>query len=274
MRFTKSRTSLLATTLASLLSLCVGGSLTQAQTSPDGVLLQGRETAGTRGSQTVAPGRAFKLAAATNTGFKAPARGLPGRREGAGTRGPCPRGNKPLTALIPATNLGQTLSAFPTFFFYVPASKSRQAEFELLDDNKQSIYKSSFKITGEAGMVSISLPDTATLSPLAVGKDYKWQFTLTCQSDTMSDDLFVEGWVQRVEANPTLVQQLQKATGRDKVVLYAEAGLWYETLMALAELSNTEPNNPAIAADWTTMLLSVGLNKIASEPLIVEPVKK
>jgi len=204
---------------------------------------------------------------AESLGFKPPARGLPGRREGAGTRGPVTVCKEPLIALMPETNLGQTLSPYPSFFFYIPATAPQTVQFELLDKNDQSIYKTTFNTAGKPGVISISLPDTAGLPPLEVGKDYRWEFSISCNADIPEDDQLVEGWVQRVEPNPALVGNLQKASVRERVAVYASAGLWQDTLSALAAARRASAGNSALAADWASLLQSVGLNKIAQQPL-------
>jgi hypothetical protein len=256
MSLTNYRLCIIITALASSLSLWVSGFPTgaQAQLTP--------------AERVPASGTPGGVLVAESLGFKAPARGLPGRREGAGTRGPVTVCKQPLMALMPETNLGQTLSPYPSFFFYIPATAPQTVQFELVGENEELVYKTTFKTTGKTGVVSISLPDKAGLPPLEVGKDYRWEFSISCNADIPEDDQLVEGWVQRVEPNPALVRDLQKASVRERVALYASAGLWHETLSALASARRAEPGNSALAADWASLLQSVGLNKIAQEPLL------
>ncbi len=278
MRPRKFHTNLFSATLAvGLIVFCGWAKQTLAEdlTPPDRGLPEGREGGGTRAVDSPAPGMPDAIQEAGNLKFEAPDRGRPeGRREGAGTRGSCAVGQTPLTALIPATNSGQTLSAHPAFFFYVPQTRSRSAEFAVLDENNQPIYQTNLNITGIEGVVSVSLPDTPEKPLLEVGKDYKWQFVILCNPDTKEDDLIVDGWIERVQADERFAQQIEKASGRDRVVLLARSGFWFDTLGSLAELRSAEPNNTAIADDWSNLLQSVGLDKIASEPLVKEPEKE
>lgn len=255
MRLTKSSLCIIISALASSLSLWGSG-------FPTGALAQLTPPARVPASGT--PGG---FLVAESLGFKPPARGLPGRREGAGTRGPVTVCKEPLMALMPDTNLGQTLSPYPSFFFYIPATAPQTVQFELLGENDQSIYKTTFNTAGKPGVISIRLPDTAGLPPLEVGKDYRWEFSISCNADIPEDDQLVEGWVQRVAPNPALAGNLQKSSPRDRAALYASAGLWQDTLSALASARRADPGNSALAADWANLLQSVGLNKIAQQPL-------
>ncbi|MCU0565031.1 MAG: DUF928 domain-containing protein [Oculatellaceae cyanobacterium Prado106] len=204
-------------------------------------------------------------------------RGLPGRREGGATRGDCVavQATSPdqlsLTALIPDKNLGLTTSTTPTLFWYVPENSANAAEFILMDDQDNEIYKARFQITGEAGIISLSLPEEAGLPPLQVGKDYHWSFSLMCATQDTPDNsgiIFTEGWIQRIEPDAALQQRLASATLEERPSIYAEAGIWQEAIASLATLRRTQPDNTAITARWGTLLESIGLGNLAAQPLM------
>ncbi|MBD2180513.1 DUF928 domain-containing protein [Planktothrix sp. FACHB-1355] len=216
-----------------------------------------------------------------------PSIGKPGRREGGGTRGPCAFSRDPgktLTALVPVIQrkagnsdtktvaFGATIEGSPTFFFYVPPTAAQRADFSLQDKNDQNIYQTTFSITGDPGIVSVTLPSFANSGFLESKKDYFWSFALSCNSKAedssdRSGVLAVNGWIQRVQANPDLAQKLGQATLRDKVALYTKAGIWYDALHSLAELRRSSPNDASLSGAWTNLLQSAGLDKLASEGL-------
>lgn len=200
--------------------------------------------------------------------------GAPGRREGGGTRSPasCPVADKPLTALIPANNIGFTVAAYPSFSFYVPPVPAQASpvpiEFVLKDENDQEVYTTTFMTTGKGGIVSISLPTYAGLPPLEVGKNYQWFLSMVCDSEQRSLDVFVQGSIQRVAPTAQLNNQLKVATPNNRPDVYAEAGMWFDALTTLAELRRSNPNNSAYSAEWEQLLKAVGLDSIAKEPLL------
>lgn len=194
----------------------------------------------------------------------------PGVRAQGGTRGSFVQQGKPLTALIPKTQFSLTVAKYPTFFIYVPQSSKQTAVFTLLDEDRKIVYETRVTLPSQAGVVSFSLPDTGTLTPLKVGKPYQWYFSIVYDLDNRSQDHLVQGWIQRVEPSPDLTRKLEQAASKNRPALYAAAGIWHETLATLAELRRSTPNDATLAQQWEELLKSkaVGLNDIAKEPLL------
>lgn len=197
-----------------------------------------------------------------------PDRGAPGRREGGGTRGNCLRGNPPLIALVPVTNFGTTLKAQPTFYWHVPTTTTPLAEFVLLDADDNEVYRTTFDLNGNSGIIELALEDQADAPTLEVGQDYHWYFSLICDPGDRSGDIFAEGWIQRIAAPASLTSRLAATPENDRATVYAEAGIWYDALSSLAALRQTQPRNPTISTQWATLLRSVGLDTIAEQPFL------
>jgi hypothetical protein len=203
--------------------------------------------------------------------------GAPTRVLGGGTRSSgssCPIVGKPLKALIPSNGFGVTVAAYPTFFVYMPAlslQTSPLVQFVLEDKQGNNIYTSTFKTSGTPGIMTISLPSQGGLSPMEVGKDYKWYFSLMCQPDERSQDITVEGWVRRVEPSPVLKTQLMQASLQQQVELYAESEIWHDALATLAQLRRNNLNDPAVANTWANLLRAAGLDDLAQELLMPIP---
>ena len=194
--------------------------------------------------------------------------GLPGSRIGGGTRGECYL-RKPLVALVPKTNLALTKAAYPKFFFYLPpTSQPKQVEFVLQDEQNNEIYQTMFATNGSTGVMSFNLPDEGSIPPLTLGKTYRWQFVIICDSEKREHDVGVDGWVKRVALDPALSKKLEQATPAEKINIYATAGLWQDALSNLAELRYKQPNNLQLSSNWSELLRSLGLDAIAQEPLV------
>lgn len=199
--------------------------------------------------------------------FQPPEQGVPGRREGGGTRGPeCPTST---TALIPKSTMGRTVSGLPTFFYYVPIALDKTVQFELADENDKTIYKKSFQmVTSRAGIVSVSLGEDANTPALEVGKNYHWYFTIKCNPKNSKDDVLVSGWINRTPIAPTLKTELEQSDDRDRLRILNQQGLWYEYLATLAKLRLSSPGDDSLALKWSEVLSAVELGNIAREPLI------
>ena len=221
-------------------------------------------------------------------------RGAPsGRRVGGSSRsGKCPVSavGKQLTALVPETSMpsknkveakdstlkseklvwGLTVDASPTLWFYVPYALTPKLsmEFLLQDEEGKEVYDSPVQSkTTPAGVVS--LPLSATAVTLKVGKMYHWYFLINCgDPDELDASSTVDGWVKRVDQlNPTLASQLQGTKPQERVALYAKNGLWYDAVTALAKLRSVHPEDAKLNNDWVSLLGSVDLSGIASEPI-------
>jgi Domain of Unknown Function (DUF928) len=207
--------------------------------------------------------------------FSAPNTPPPGRRVGGAVRGTSASpqtcvtdSQKQLTALVPKVDVVLTTQNYPTFFWYVPPNSATMIEFNLIDDSSgEIVYESKLKTSGETGIVSLSLPENASLPPLEVGKDYYWSFTIMCDRRNWQANPFVEGLIRRVEPNASLQQKLAQASAIERVNLYANAGFWYDTIAELANLRRSNPNDSLLTQEWQELLRSVQLDDIVLEPL-------
>lgn len=217
-----------------------------------------------------------------------PDRGAAGERGGAASRG-CSVGNQSAIALVPVYKQtlkqgqteavsvtkvwGLTTEEYPTFWFFVPYKKStiNSIEFVLKDESSKlspTLYRTIVTIPETPGIISIPL--SATTPPLQVNKMYHWFFKIKviCNPQQPAQREYVEGWVQRVNPNPQVVDSLKQATPQQRVRLYAENGIWYDALTTLAELRLAKPQDPTLAKEWMNLLKSVDLENLAKQPLI------
>lgn len=199
-----------------------------------------------------------------------PKRGTPEGRESGATRGPiasCIQGNNKLTALVPVSGKGFTIDSTPTFFWYLPPTAAKSAEFVLLNDQDEEIYSTKFAIAGTSGLKSLTLPSSAGFPDLEIGKEYQWQLSLICNPTDQAADVFVEGFIERLPLTEDFVKQIQQAQPQQRLSLYASNRLWYDLLNILAAQRRLNPQNATTVTDWKKLLESVQLGNIAENPL-------
>ncbi len=208
--------------------------------------------------------------------FRMPPEGAPGKRRGAGSRNPICDVKPPLTALIPLRYLGLTTES-PTFWFYIPYPSTTGYSVEFLlqdgdsakkDNEPKEVYKETFQLQDKPGIVSIRLPERMKLDS---NKIYQWNLFVIINPDDRDEDCVVYGGVKQISMNSDLSRQLEAVkTPQERIAIYAENGLWYDSLTTLAELRLKNPNDEALKADWNDLLqdLEVRLNDIVSEPLL------
>ncbi|NEQ39584.1 MAG: DUF928 domain-containing protein [Okeania sp. SIO3I5] len=193
----------------------------------------------------------------------------PNHTSSGGTRDPINSGDNIsdsniLIPLTPETNYGQTVSARPTFFVYVPEMSTRRVFFSLQDENYNTIYQTKLDVSGQEGIVSFTLPPEAP--ELEVGKNYVWFFAPLEPGGTLKPDNYgVSAWVKRVEisrdgqVNSDPIKQ---------AIFYANSGIWYDTLNILQSAKKAQPNNITFNREWKELLEQVGLKKIADYSVV------
>lgn len=182
-----------------------------------------------------------------------------------------------VTALLPKTNEAEllekaqievesTVSPRPTFLVHITQPPVKNAEFIVQKQNGEIIADKKIALTGNAGVLSMTLP--ADVKPLEVGQLYHWSFSVICDPGDSGENMVVDGWVKRIEPDPTLAAQLKNASERDRVAFYAQAEIWTDALSTLAELRKEKPNDKQVEGDWKSLLESVNLNTVVSATII------
>jgi hypothetical protein len=207
-----------------------------------------------------------------------PPRGIVSSRSAAAaSRSECPIVPQPLTAFVPEYRSkdgnqawGLTGMTHPTFWFYVPYPKTSIVDisFTLQDESNPSdtqiIYKNLKLIpTQTPGMMGIVVPKSSR--PLVTNKLYHWFMSLNMSCTIGQRPIFVDGWVQRQDLDGDLSAEINQASARRKVTLYAENGLWYDALGTLAGLRSTKPQDAALSQDWQNLLDSIELGHLSGQ---------
>jgi hypothetical protein len=161
---------------------------------------------------------------------------------------------------------GKTSRSQPTLFFYIPPTNAAEAQF-ILHDQNQVISQKTFPLNPQTsgGVIGLKFNPNKGLEN---EKYYQWELLLICQPKDRAKDIIVRGVIQKVDLKPEIKAKLEKAQGRDRVLIYASAGIWHDTLATLAETRRTNPNDATLVNDWIDLLKEVKLGEFANEPLL------
>jgi hypothetical protein len=186
--------------------------------------------------------------------YEPPQRGAPTDREDTVSRG-----NGKVMPVVPQQKIGLTAATHPTFVWFMSDSAD-SIKFVLEDQNHQEIYSTTLEVTQEGGFVYLPLPES--VPALEVGQRYRWY---------LADEEFLgEGWLERVAMPVELATQLETASPHERVLLFAQNGLWYETIAELSQQLEQNPQNPDLLAVWKALLEDprVRLNNITAMPIV------
>lgn len=189
----------------------------------------------------------------TPSGIGAPSN----RAQGATRKENCLSGEK-VVSLIRDNELGLTATERPSILFYLPPTSAPNIQITL-EDGVSKLYTRTVKTPAKTGFVQFKFSDFTDSPALIPGKTYQWTFTLICDPQDPSANVTVSGSIQRIELDPILINELRTAKPSDRVALYANNGLWYDTMATLVEALQSNPNDPQLAKSWRELLKSVEL---------------
>jgi Domain of Unknown Function (DUF928) len=148
-----------------------------------------------------------------------------------------------LTALVPFSHMGQTISGHPTFTWFVPDRTSRPLQLRLFTRSGQLLYKTEME--SQPGIMSVALP--ANGPQLSIGQSYQWQVVLVCDRNVPSRNVVATAEIQVVQPAESLQTQLAAAsTPQQRIDLYASAGLWYDAIAEARKASGTSQNQTPV----------------------------
>ena len=202
--------------------------------------------------------------------FDPPLEDLPRNSVGGGTRtsSQCfdeTQSTIPFSALLPSSASGLTAESHPAILAYIPETSAQNVFFSWRSENDRDHYQAILPIENEGAIVSLDLPETAPA--LEVGKNYQWALGIMCNDRLQPDSPMIHGQVKRIELAPSIQSSLDSDISLKNAALYGENGLWYETVVTLAQLKTAQPSDRDLASNWSELLDSVGLTEFSDVPL-------
>ena len=195
--------------------------------------------------------------------YKPPRKGTPapGSRRGGGSRGT----NKsvPVISLLAPDHVGLTLQEQPVLFWFTPTKQNNPVEFTLIKENADvPVVETKLPPTAQPGLQQIRLSDyKVKLSP---GERYQWSVALILDAEEGSANIVAMGAIERIEPGKLeqpLPTNLSKAEAPKR---YAEAGIWYDAVMAISDLIQSNPADTGLRQQRASLLQQVGLTDVGT----------
>lgn len=158
----------------------------------------------------------------------------------------------------------QTISERPTIYFLIPELDG-EVSFTLWEDDikfakGKRIYRATFYLKSKAGIIAFKIPEH--VQGLKLDTNYAWEFSRVPKIENLQE-LKVIGSMRRVLPNQNLVTQLKGVSlPVERAALFAQEGIWYETVQALAEALQDNPTKSEIVGEWNELLKSANLNRV------------
>ncbi|MEM9805308.1 MAG: DUF928 domain-containing protein [Cyanobacteria bacterium P01_D01_bin.56] len=193
--------------------------------------------------------------------FNPPKDGIPDNTTGGASRNPsrCRRQETAtkasnITLLAPSSFVGHTISEQPDFFLYAEHALAQEVFLNIENEQGEIIYSGYETLPTDTGLIRIILPDNApSLIPDNV---YRVTVLPVCEGSLRPDDPALVGYVKRISHIQPLARE-HSESAFEEAIIYAESGIWYDTLMLLEETLHDTPSYTSVNAAWN-MLLSIG----------------
>lgn len=190
--------------------------------------------------------------------YNPPNRGAPGKTADGGSRR-CAE----LVALQPTPfHWGEGTDTHPTFWMYVSGAADSMTLTLADEESGELFYETTFAPTTVlSGVGRYTLPYDAPA--LALNTPYRWTMTASCPMTDGKTE--VNGVIMRRAMPETLQAELSESSPRDRILLLAANGLWYDAVDELAELRLANAGDETLTTDWESLLKHTRTEKFPNE---------
>jgi hypothetical protein len=185
----------------------------------------------------------------------------------------CGEKKQKIAFLLGNNNREFTLSAHPTFWFYVSPNIQNlgKANFVLRElETGKKIYNLVVEVPKKGGMIGISVPKVARYA-LSANVNYSWRLKIDCTAPAAPNEesvITLEGWLQRLSLDSNIERQLATVSLDRQYQIYLQHNLLYDALNNLAQHQVAEPHNAEVKKSWNRLLNELGWHELALEQRI------
>lgn len=174
------------------------------------------------------------------------------------------RDNLLLSVLTPE-HTGITSQSQPILYWYLskPVIHSYQlVEFVLNSETSvMPVLRKTIERPIKRGFHKISLADHAIY--LQPDVEYTWSIALVKNPESRSLDVVSSGNVKYVEGRSELQTRIKQSADEQRPFMYAQSGLWYESISELIEQIEQQPKNQRLPHNLMALLEQAGLQEVA-----------
>ena len=165
-----------------------------------------------------------------------------------------------LTVLAPE-RVGLTTKERPSLYWFQSQPVSNCFEVTITERKAiKPLLEAKFEGTG-SGIQRLRLSDYNV--SLAVNVEYRWSVAIVLDAENRSKDVVASGMIERVKPTEKLLRRLQGAPVADLPYIYADEGIWYDSLETLSELVDAKPRDAKLHEIRAVYFMQVGLHDAA-----------
>ncbi len=93
--------------------------------------------------------------------------------------------------------------------------------------------------------------------------EYRWTVALVVDPENRSKDVIASGAIKRVAPSASLTKRLEGAPTTEQAFIFADEGFWYDSMQALSNQIDQQPEQKALREQRGIFFLQVGLPEAA-----------
>ena len=162
-----------------------------------------------------------------------------------------------LTVLAPE-HVGLTTQEQPCLYWY--QSQATKSRFELTILERKSVnplLEIGFNSCTADGIQCICLAKYNI--QLKAGVEYRWTVSMVVDPENRSKDVIASGMIKRIEPPATLTTRLAVASVADRPYVFADEGVWYDSLESLSKMIDDKPGDKKLHEVRAVYFMQAGL---------------
>ncbi len=168
-----------------------------------------------------------------------------------------------MISLLAPDHVGFTLHEQPVLFWFTPTNHNLIYEFTLIADSAETpAVETKLPTPARSGIQQIRLADYNV--KLLPGERYQWSVALVMDPEEPSANVVAKGAIERVNRDKLEHPLSSDVSKADAPRRYAEAGVWYDALMAISDLMQFNPADTGLRQQRASLLEQGGLGEVSS----------
>lgn len=175
-------------------------------------------------------------------------------------------------AFVPESEVAQTttVNAYPHVVWRLPENQAESLQIRVTDFDDQELYFWDYPLSHDPeaepqnfGLMSLQVPRTMAVTPLALDETQTWEMTLVCDGGDRRQDIVITQEITRVALNETLASQLKTASKLEKVDFYQDNGFAHDALSLFLEWAaqQSPESDDIVQQQWLNLEQKIGIIK-------------
>ncbi|NJN71331.1 MAG: DUF928 domain-containing protein [Limnothrix sp. RL_2_0] len=163
-----------------------------------------------------------------------------------------------------------TVHAYPQVVWRLPENQAENLQIRVTDFSGQELYFWDYPLSHDPaaeshnfGLMSLQVPRTMAVTPLAVDETQTWEMTLVCDLGDRRQDLVINQEITRIALDDDSEGQLKAASKLEQIEFYQNNGLSHDALSLFLEWASQQPpeSEVMVQQQWLDLEQKMGILK-------------